>query len=69
MDELAAWIIALGGILIISVIFIGEILSKRKCPNCKMNMKLKSSKENEIIFICKMCGKVVKTGIFGGADD
>lgn len=50
--------------------FIIKVYRRRRCPNCKGYMKRDFNDEYEIVYICKICNRETKTGVYygGGAD-
>lgn len=52
--------------IILFVIALVVIFYPRKCDLCNKRMNLVITKESEIVYKCKQCGIVKKTGFYGG---
>ena len=69
MGETVFKIITLLFIISILLYFIIKIYRRRRCPNCNKFMKRDVNDKYEIIYMCKICNRETKTGIFYGSDD
>jgi ribosomal protein L37AE/L43A len=57
------------GTIIVFLLIVFYVLKRRICPYCKIPMARKLTNDEEIIYVCKKCGAIKKTGMyFGGGE-